>query len=150
MFCIDDKGQASVEAAVLIPITMCLIGLLLQPICLLYTRQVMQQSAGEAMRILATSDDISQCEDFIIRRMRAIPDISILRYKSPEITISKASKTATIKILQHVKPIPVLGIPLKSVFECDELGFIVTVELTQEIVPKWQEGDYTDWIEAFS
>ena len=110
----------------------------------------MQQSAGEAIRLLATSDDICQCEDFILRRMKAIPDISIMKQGSPDISITKSSKTVTINIRQHVSPIPVLGIPLKSVFECDEQGFIVEVEVTQSIVPEWLEGDYTSWVETFS
>ena len=48
--------EATVEAAMLIPAFLLLLLLMLQPVCLLYTRSVMESTAAETARLLATGD----------------------------------------------------------------------------------------------
>ena len=43
----DRGGQASVEAALLVPVTLVLVALLAQPACVLYTRSVMAATAAD-------------------------------------------------------------------------------------------------------
>ena len=53
----DERGQGSVEAAVVIPVLFLLLLMLLQPGIVLYDRIVMGSAAAEACRLLATSTD---------------------------------------------------------------------------------------------
>ncbi len=51
----DEAGQATVEAAFLVPVLFIVLLLLLQPGILLYDRIVMQGAAAQGCRLLATS-----------------------------------------------------------------------------------------------
>ena len=69
-----DEGQATVEAAVLIPALFTALLLLLQPGILLYDRMVMQGAAAEGCRLLATKtaalgDMDGSCEAFVRHRL---------------------------------------------------------------------------------
>ena len=74
----DDAGQMSVEAALLLPVVLTLLALLVQPVCVLYTRTLMASTAGELARLAATSrgseDDL---RSFALRRLAAVPDLAI-------------------------------------------------------------------------
>ena len=66
--CIDiareDRAQSTVEAAFLLPTFLTLILLALQPVCLLYTRAVMESAAAETARLMTTTtaedDDLKE------------------------------------------------------------------------------------------
>ena len=71
-------GQATLEAAYLIPIIFLLLLLLVQPGILLYDLMVMQAAAGEGCRLLVTRTDVlgtseEACEAYVKRRLGAIP-----------------------------------------------------------------------------
>ena len=73
------SGQATVEAAVLIPVMLVTFMLLIQPSILLYDRIVMQNAAAEGCRMLATRSaaadaDAQTYEAYIRRRLAAIPE----------------------------------------------------------------------------
>ena len=57
-------GQGTVEAAVVLPSVMLVLALLLQPVCLSYTRTVMRAAAGECARAAATAygGNMAACE----------------------------------------------------------------------------------------
>ena len=63
----------------LLPSVMLLLALLLQPACLLYTRMVMRSAASECARTLATaaSGDEEACKRFVLRRLKAVPEVSV-------------------------------------------------------------------------
>lgn len=63
----------------LIPAFLLLLLLMLQPVCLLYTRSVMESTAAETARLLATgdADGDEAYRSFALRRLAAIPDLSI-------------------------------------------------------------------------
>lgn len=52
------KGQATIEAAALIPVLFILLLLLLQPSILLFDRIVMKNAAAEGCRLLATKTPV--------------------------------------------------------------------------------------------
>ena len=59
----------------LIPSVMLLIALLVQPICLLYTRAVMHGAAAETARAVATArgaGDLEECKQYARRRLAAV------------------------------------------------------------------------------
>ena len=65
-----DSGQATVEAAFLIPVIFIVMMVLLQPGIILYDRMVMNHAAAEACRMLATSTGSAdsskeRCEELI-------------------------------------------------------------------------------------
>ena len=51
------RGQATIEAAVLLPSVMLLFAILLEPACLSYTRTIMRATACETARVAATDYD---------------------------------------------------------------------------------------------
>ena len=73
----DTRGQATVEAAFLIPVVLVLLLLLIQPGILLYNQLVMAAAASEGCRLLATKTDravVSQekCESYIMRSLGSV------------------------------------------------------------------------------
>lgn len=65
-----ESGQATVEAAFLLPVLFVWLLLLMQPGILLYDRLVMQAAASEGCRLLATKtaaagDMAESCEAFV-------------------------------------------------------------------------------------
>lgn len=71
-------GQASVEAAFLIPVLFVSMLLLIQPGIILYDRVVMEGAAAEGCRLLATQTESAgftqdRCSALIKRRLGAIP-----------------------------------------------------------------------------
>ncbi|MDR0513692.1 MAG: pilus assembly protein [Coriobacteriaceae bacterium] len=77
-FCTDRRGQASVEAAFIIPLLFIVLLLLVQPGILLYTHMVMQGAASEGCRLLATKTDAlgaseEKYKGYILRRLGSVP-----------------------------------------------------------------------------
>jgi hypothetical protein len=65
-----EEGQSTVEAAVLLPTVFVLLALLVQPVCLLYTRTLMHGAAAETARAVLTargSADLSACRHYALR-----------------------------------------------------------------------------------
>lgn len=56
----SESGQATLEAAFLLPVLLVVFGVFLQPMLLLYDRCVMQTAAAETCRMLATSTQDEQ------------------------------------------------------------------------------------------
>lgn len=74
----NNRGQATVEAAFVIPIVFTLLLLLIQPGIILYDRMVMRQAAAEGCRLLATRSIVSglsdeRCIELIKRQLAAVP-----------------------------------------------------------------------------
>ncbi len=71
-------GQATVEAAFVIPLLFALFGVLLQPALLLYDRCVMGAAAAETCRLASTqpcSEDAMRA--FALRRLAALPPLDL-------------------------------------------------------------------------
>ena len=67
------SGQASVEAALLVPVVLTLVALLVQPACVLYTRAVMASTAAELTRLAATSrGGEGDVRAYALRRLAAV------------------------------------------------------------------------------
>ena len=73
----EERGQASVEAAALIPAVSLLVLLLLQPLCCAYSEMVMREAAAETARAAAGTADEERLDEFCRRRLAAIPGIAI-------------------------------------------------------------------------
>ena len=68
----EERAQATVEAAVLLPSFLIVLLLALQPICLLYTTSIMESAASQAARLLITGEyvDDKSVQAFVMRRLR--------------------------------------------------------------------------------
>lgn len=154
---LEERAQATVEAAFLLPTFLTLLLLSLQPVCLLYTRAVMESAAAETARLMITAEDeLDAYEAFALRRLAAVPDLSIFHEGGSsawDIDLSLASENdgmVAVEIEGTVSPLPVLGVFVRAFGSTDENGDVVlTVAVTYEGRPDWLEGDYDTWIEVW-
>lgn len=151
----EDGAQATVEAAVLLPSFLLVMLLALQPVCLLYTRAVMEAAAAETARLMVTGslDGEEAYRAFALRRLAAVPDVSIFHAGGPfawEIDFEAAEDTGgavMVGIEGAVEPLPVLGVFAGAPGEVNALGDVVLrVEVRYEGVPTWLEGSYETWV----
>lgn len=122
------KGQATVEAALLIPAILISLLLLIQPGILLYTRMVMEGAAAEGCRVLATAssleEDTATVEDFVKRRLASVPQQENFHVHDPvcswqiDLSGNEASEEVAVSISTEVKPLPLFD------FGLDALGVL--------------------------
>lgn len=112
----ERSGQATVEAAFLIPVAMVAILLVLQPAIVLYDRAVMLAAASEGCRLLETrasqSDD--EVRAFVERRLEAVPDAPPFHTGAWDIRIEGAEgfDWASVSISHELEPLPLIGAAL--------------------------------------
>ena len=156
---VERRAQATVEAALLLPAFLTLLLLALQPICLLYTRAVMESAAAETARLMVTADegDEEGCRSFALRRLSAVPDVEIFHAGGPlswEIELSYAEAGAgrvAVSIAGAVSPLPVLGAFAGAFGSTNSQGDVVMeVEVAYEGRPAWLEGDYDAWTQVWN
>lgn len=153
--CTDCSAQATVEAAFLLPVFLTLVLLAAQPVCLLYTTAVMESAASETARLMITAEgkDDEAYRSFALRRLAAVPDISIFHAGGPlswDIELARAASTGGavgVSIEGHVRPLPVLGVFAGAFGETNAQGDVrLQVEVSYEGRPSWLEGSYASWI----
>ena len=144
--CIDiaceDRAQSTVEAAFLLPTFLTLILLALQPVCLLYTRAVMESAAAETARLMTTTtvEDDDDLKEFTRRRLAAVPNVSIFH----------AGGVSSVSVAGEVKPLPVIGAFARAMGSAGEGGYVeLKVDVSYRSRPEWLEGDYDSWIAAW-
>lgn len=150
----EERAQATVEAALLVPVFLTVLLLALQPVCVLYTRAVMEASASAACRLMVTSGepDAEGYRSFVLRRLSAVPDLSIFHAGGKlawDIDLSCASGGAgevAVAIEGAVEPLPVLGAFVPLVGEVNGAGdMVVRAEVRYAGAPAWLEGSYGTW-----
>ncbi len=142
----DCGGQATVEAAFALPVILLVVLLLVQPGILLYDRTVIQSAANEACRFLSTQGDDAQsrCEDFIRRRLGAIPQQDCFHVHSGgcsyriQTSGNENSETVSVRISTEAKPLPLLGAGAELLGITNSRGnFEVSVEAQGTTQPSW-------------
>lgn len=139
----------------LLPAFLTLLLLALQPVCILYTRAVMESAAAEAARLMVTAE--LEGEDayraFVERRLAAVPNVSIFHAGGPrawKVEFARAEETGgavSASITGSVRPLPVIGAFARAMGRVDGEGAIeLEVEASYEGRPSWLEGGYDDWI----
>ena|GEM_PF-65828 len=161
-FCIEDghdldcpshqEGQSSVEAAVLLPSLLILLGILMQPAFVLYTRMVMRSTAAECARVLLTAskDDEDACRRFALRRLDAVPDASPFHVGGRdgwEITFGyeEDASSVSVDIVGRLRPLPLLGITTAALGERDGDLLVLRTHVTERLRPTWFGGSYGSW-----
>lgn len=153
------RAQATVEAAVLLPSFLIVLLLVLQPVCLLYTRAVMEAAAAETARLMVTSEsgaDEEPYRSFALRRLAAVPDLAIFHAGGPlswDVEFMRAGDTGgevRVAIGGFVRPLPVLGAFVSAFGGANAQGDVeLKVEVAYEGRPSWLEGEYESWISAW-
>lgn len=152
-FCSEQSGQASVEAALLLPVLMLCIALLTQPMCLLYTRAVMQSAAAQGCRLLATAQSGAaqdgELEQYVRRRLEAVPQADIFHAGDWRIELSGDSSEGQVGvcITGSVRPLPLVGVVAAMLGPLDASGNVeLKVEVSRPARPSWVEGGYHAWL----
>ena len=145
----DEKGQGSVEAAVVIPVMFLLLLLLLQPGIVLYDRLVMGNAAAEACRVLATGTDsfgaMSRgCEAFVRHRLASIPPHDCFHVHnggcSWDISLNggESSSAVTVTIGNELRPLPLFDAAAKLLGMVNTRGNLEIEEsVTMPTQPSW-------------
>lgn len=146
-------GQATVEAAFLIPLIFVLLLLLIQPAILLYDRTVMQSAAAEGCRMLATktaamgmTDD--EYKEAIIRHLGAIPQQDNFHVHSGGCTWGidlegdEGSSSVAVLITTQVKPLPFLDMGAVLLGMANDSGNLeVKVSASAPTQDSWVAGN---------
>ena len=141
----------------MLPTFLTLILLALQPVCLLYTRAVMESAAAETARLMTTTtaedDDL---KEFTRRRLAAVPNVSIFHAGggplSWDIELGRAGAggVSFVSVSGEVKPLPVIGAFAQAMGCTAEGGYVeLKVDVSYQSRPEWLEGDYDSWIAAW-
>ena len=145
----DERGQGTVEAAVVIPVLFLLMLLLLQPGIIMYDRLVMRNAAAEGCRLLATATDANgsmqgSCEAFIRHRLAAVPQHDCFHVHgggcSWDIRLSggESSDTVSVSIANEVRPLPLFDAGSRLLGLTNGNGNLVIREtVTMPVQPGW-------------
>lgn len=152
----SESGQTTVEAAILLPVLFVILGLLVQPVFLLYTQSVMNAAATEACRLAATSTNSeASLRAYIERRLAAVPSLECFHADdSWELEwVGANTGEAEVTITNHVKPLPLLGVVAGLACTMDEAGTIrQTAKARTTCLPSWlcqEDYDPAQWIGAW-
>ena len=149
------SGQATVEAALLVPVVLTLVALLVQPACALYTRSVMAATAAEVARLVATARGTDEdVRDYALRRLAAVPDVSVFHEGGSdawEIETEGPGEDGlvTVRVEGKVRPLPLLGVIVSALGPSEDGCVTLSVEATLESRSEWVEGSYEEWIEIW-
>lgn len=140
-------GQATVEAAFLLPVLLGCVLLMLQPGILLYDRLVMQGAAAAGCRVLATQpagDPEGLCREYVLRRLGAVPPVSCFHVHDGgcswevELSGSEVSDVVQVTVRNKVKPLPLIGFSAGLLGMTDGSGALtVEVSASQATQPSW-------------
>ncbi|MDO4536744.1 MAG: pilus assembly protein [Coriobacteriales bacterium] len=147
------RGQSTVEAAVLLPTLMLLFALLVQPICVLYTRTIMAHVASELARVALTERDEQQVRSYALRRLEAVPEASLFHVGGQadwELSSQCTSDgTVCVEISGHLRPLPFFGVATWLLGERDGADLLLRVRVEETLRPTWLEGDYDEWVQVW-
>ena len=140
----------------MLPTFLTLILLALQPVCLLYTRAVMESAAAETARLMTTTtaedDDL---KEFTRRRHEKSKRWALRQAGGPlswdiELGRAGAGGVSSVSVSGEVKPLPVIGAFAQAMGGTAEDGYVeLKVDVSYQSRPEWLEGDYDAWIAAW-
>lgn len=154
----DQAGQATVEAAFVLPVLFALFGMLLQPAVLLYDRCVMGAAAAETCRLAATQSCSAEAtEAFTLRRLATLPAVDLFHTQGcawdVDVEAGEGAGSASVRISGHVSVLPLLGLTAATMTE--EAGdgcAVLSCEARSQLQPSWLqevEGSPSEWISTW-
>lgn len=144
----------------LLPCLLVLLLLALQPVCLLYTRAIMEAAAASGARLMVTGENVSDesCRAFVVRQLAAVPNVTIFHAGGPlswdvEFTHAgegDAAGAVRVSVRGYVRPLPVLGAFAPVFGATNAQGDVeLSVDVSYRARPDWLEGGYDAWIAAW-
>lgn len=146
------KGQGTVEAAVVIPVLFLLVLMLIQPGIMLYDHVVMGNAAAEACRLIATKTDAlgsmdASCEAFVRHRLAAIPQQDCFHVHEGrcgyDISFDggESSENVTVRIRNELRPLPLFDAGAKLLGMTNSSGnLVIEKSATMSTQPSWVAG----------
>lgn len=131
----SQSGQATVEAAVAIPLVFLMVLLLVQPAIILYDRMVMASAAAEGCRLLATGATSGEVDQFVRRRLGAVPEQDLFHVHRGkcsweiECTGGGAADQSRVTVRTQVRLLPLFDGGAVLAGLANEKGYL-TVEVT--------------------
>ena len=157
---LGDDGQSTVEASFALPIVLVLVLLLVQPGIILYDRIVMEAAAAEGCRLLATSSDMGAVEDFIRRRLSAVPEQDLFHVHGGGCTWrieaegGEGSSRASMTIRNEVRPVLLIDAGLRALGIVNGNGNLeIEVRASQSTQPDWAVAAGiapADWVNSWN
>ncbi|MCI6274781.1 MAG: pilus assembly protein [Coriobacteriaceae bacterium] len=153
--CAREAGQATVEAAVLLPVVMVVLALLLQPAMLLYTRAVMSGAVAEGARLAATASHgevESLVGGYVRRRLKAVPNVACFHEGGSEawdVAVEQDGGRVRVVVRGRARPLPLVGVTAGLVGQMDGGSVLLSAMVERDMRAEWVEGDYDDWIAAW-
>ena len=157
-----ERGQGTVEAAIVIPVLFLLMLMLLQPGIILYDRIIMGSAAAEGCRLLATASDASgSYEAFIRHRLAAVPqhDCFHVHHGSCswriEMSGNESSEVVSVRICNELRPLPLFDAGAKLLGMTNGNGHLEIEEsVAMPTQPNWAGSSHSgnnpaDWIGAW-
>ncbi len=162
-----EAGQATVEAAVLIPVLFVVLLALVQPALLLYDRVVMKAAAADACRLLSTKTDALGSMDesvdaYVRHRLGAIPPAACFHVHDGgctwevEAVGGETAEEVSVAIRTKVRPLPLIDVAGALTGALDGDGLLtVEVRESRPTQPAWVAGtasglNPSGWIGAWS
>lgn len=139
-------GQATVEAAFLLPTFFLVLLLLAQPGILLYDKIVMEAAATQGARLASTSAAAANggaTEEVVRSYLGAIPPIDIFHIHDGsctyEVTVSgdESSSEVTVSIVNHARALPLAGFLADGIGVAEDGVFSLVVEAREATQPGW-------------
>ena len=108
------RGQATVEAALLIPALLLGLVIAVQPGIVLFDRVVMESAAAEGCRALETASaaDEGEVVEYVQRRLGAVPAVSAFHEGLWSVEVQGAGQSGqcvSVRISHGYRPLPLVG-----------------------------------------
>lgn len=153
------SGQATVEAAFLIPVLFTVVLMLIEPGIVLYDRTVMESAASDACRMLATCTgsygmDDGAYEQIVRRHLGAVPQQELFHVHEGgcswniEMTGDETSGEVAVRIENKVRLLPLIDAACRLAGVADAEGCMtIAVEQSAPVQPAWAAGQSPDgWV----
>ncbi|MDP9858524.1 hypothetical protein J2S71_000220 [Olsenella profusa DSM 13989] len=145
-----EGGQATVEAALLLPAVMLVLALVLEPACMGYTYATMRAVAAQTARAVATDYDgsLGDCAQYARRRLAAVPELAPFHVGGAEdwnCQMTRDGSRVTVSIRGHVRPLPLLGVAASAFGQSDGTGVVLEATCAEQVRAEWVGGGYGEW-----
>lgn len=135
----------------LLPTLFLIVSMLVQPVCLAYTKTLMSSAAAEGARLLSTTSSEESCRSFVLRRLKAVPEVALFHVGGEDDWSIEMGREAnggvtSVSISGHARPLPLFGAIAQAWGSCDDKGILLSVRVSERLRPTWLEGSYGDWV----
>ena len=151
-----ERAQATVEAALLLPVLLVSVALVLQPVVLLYTRTAMYLAATETARAAATAHAGASEEEYVAyakRRLAVVPAVDIFHMGGEsgwEVSVEGMGESqVVVEISGRARTLPLLGVEAAAFGEVSGNVVVLKAKVSEDTRAEWIGGSYESWISVW-